>query len=134
MFSPRLRPRNQGTRGPLGSNFGSDTNQAYHRQIKLQCPRSKFASPSGRLEFSAGYTYSRSMDNSSNLGEQVNPLNPQLSYALSAFDIRHNFVVSYNIGFPLIISYGGRLTGWRLDLLRSNAFQQWVSRDSLQLW
>jgi len=29
---------------------------------------------SGRLDFSAGYTYSKSMDNSSSLGEQVNPV------------------------------------------------------------
>jgi hypothetical protein len=34
------------------------------------------------------------MDDSSNLGEEVNPINPALSRPV-AFDIRHNFVISY---------------------------------------
>ena len=50
---------------------------------------------SGRLEFSAAYTYSKSLDQSSNIGEEVNPFNPALSYALSSFDVKHNFVLSY---------------------------------------
>jgi hypothetical protein len=40
------------------------------------------------------------LDQSSNLGEEVNPLNPSLSRALSAFDLRHNFVVSYTYQLP----------------------------------
>ena len=55
---------------------------------------------SGTLDISAGYTYGKSMDDSSNLGEEVNPINPSLSYAPSSFDIRHNFVVSYNYQIP----------------------------------
>jgi hypothetical protein len=31
----------------------------------------------------------------------VNPINPALSKALSAFDVKHNFVVSYNYELPL---------------------------------
>jgi hypothetical protein len=49
----------------------------------------------------AAYTFSKSLDQSSNLGEEVNPLNPSLSRALSAFDITHNFVVSYSYQLPL---------------------------------
>ena len=48
----------------------------------------------------AAYTFSKSLDQSSNLGEEVNPLNPSLSRALSAFDITHNFVVSYSYQLP----------------------------------
>ena len=40
---------------------------------------------SGLLELSAGYTYGKSMDDSSNLGEEVNTINPSLSYALVLF-------------------------------------------------
>ena len=43
-----------------------------------------------------GYTYGKSLDQSSSLAEAVNPLNPSLSRALSAFDMRHNFVASYD--------------------------------------
>jgi len=55
---------------------------------------------SGRLQFNAAYTYSKSLDESSNIGEEVNPSNPALSYALSAFDVKHNFVVSYDYQLP----------------------------------
>ena len=37
---------------------------------------------------------------SSNLGEQVNPFDANATEAPSAFDMRHNFVVSYNYDLP----------------------------------
>jgi hypothetical protein len=52
------------------------------------------------------------------LGEEVNPLNPSLSKALSAFDIRHNFVVSYNYRIPfnrLFKSDNRWVQGWELS-------------------
>ncbi len=89
-----------GTRGPLGPNFGSVTNQASIGQSNYNSLQLSLRHTSGRLEISAGYTYGKSLDESSNLGEEVNPINPRLSYALSSFDIRHNFVVSYNYKVP----------------------------------
>jgi hypothetical protein len=72
---------------------------------------------SWRLEFSAAYTFSKSMDQSSNIGEEVNPFNPALSYSLSAFDVKHNFVVSYE--YQLTFDrwfHSSRLTnGWALS-------------------
>ena len=53
------------------------------------------------LSLAAGYTYSKALDDSSNLGEEVNPIDPALSYGLSSFDIRHNFVISYNYRVPV---------------------------------
>ena len=50
--------------------------------------------------FSAGYTFSKSLDQSSSLGEEVNPIDPALSKAISAFDVKHNFVVSYYLPDP----------------------------------
>ena len=49
----------------------------------------------------AAYTYAKSIDNSSSLSEEVNPIDPLLSRAISAFDVRHNFVLSYNAPLPL---------------------------------
>ena len=105
----------QGTRAPLGFNFGSDTNQTSIGKSNYNALEVSLRHRSGPLELSAGYTYSRSMDNSSNLGEEVNPLNPQLSHALSAFDIRQNFVVSYNYRLPfdhLFHGGGDWVRGW----------------------
>ncbi|HWY52871.1 MAG TPA: carboxypeptidase regulatory-like domain-containing protein [Terriglobales bacterium] len=67
----------------------------------------------GRLQLLAGYTYSKSLDNSSGYGEQVNFIRPKNSIALSAFDVTHNFVVSYNYDIPLDRLASNRLTkGW----------------------
>ena len=72
---------------------------------------------SGRLQILLGYTYSKSLDNSSGYGEQINPINPKISRGLSAFDETHNFVVSYNYALPFD-KLGGpkRLTrGWSIS-------------------
>ncbi len=69
------------------------------------------------LTFLAGYTFSKSLDDSSAYGEQVNPFNPKLSRGLSAFDQAHNFVFSYSYNLPFD-KLGGpkRLTnGWQLS-------------------
>jgi outer membrane receptor protein involved in Fe transport len=72
---------------------------------------------SGRLQTLVGYTYSKSLDNASGYGEQVNPFDPKRSIALSAFDATHNFVVSYNYELPFDKLTGpNRLTkGWALS-------------------
>jgi hypothetical protein len=69
------------------------------------------------FSFLAGYTFSKSLDDSSAYGEQVNPFNHKLSRALSAFDQTHNFVFSYAYNLPFE-KLGGpkRLTaGWQLS-------------------
>ncbi|WP_155987437.1 TonB-dependent receptor [Pseudacidobacterium ailaaui] len=49
----------------------------------------------------ASYTYAKSIDQSAGLPEPVNPVNPSLSRGLSAFDMRHNFVASFDYLFPV---------------------------------
>jgi hypothetical protein len=90
-----------GTRGPLGSSFGSDTNQATIGNSNYNALELSLRHTSKSLQLFAGYTFSKSLDQSSNLGEEVNPVNPSLSRALSAFDVTHNFVVSYAYELPL---------------------------------
>ena len=90
-----------GTRGPLGSNFGSDTEETAIGNSNYNSLQVTLKHTSGPLQLLAAYTYSKSIDQSSNLGEEVNPLNPSASRALSAFDITHNFVVSYSYQLPL---------------------------------
>ncbi len=90
-----------GTRGPLGSNFGSDTLETTIGNSNYNSLQVTLRHSSGPLQLLAAYTFSKSLDQSSNLGEEVNPLNPSLSRALSAFDITHNFVVSYSYQLPV---------------------------------
>src|SRR5208282_6946763 len=63
----------------------------------------------GALEFMVGYTYSKSIDQSSSLAEPVYPvtvdasgteIGPSLNRAISAFDMTHNFVASYRYELP----------------------------------
>lgn len=70
----------------------------------------------GRLQFLAGYTYSKSLDNASGYGEQVDFVAPKKSIALSAFDATHNFVLSYNYELPFDKLVSNRITkGWALS-------------------
>ncbi len=89
-----------GTRGPLGANFGSNADQTTIGHANYNALELSARHTSGRLEFSAAYTYGKSMDQSSNVGEEVNPFNPALSYALSSWDVKHNLVVSYEYQLP----------------------------------
>jgi Carboxypeptidase regulatory-like domain len=107
-----------GTRGPLGSNFGSNANQATIGNSNYDALQVTVRHSSKRLNVLAGYTYSKSEDQSSNLGEEVNPLDPALSKALSSFDVKHNFVVSYSyqIPFERLFRKASRWTeGWELS-------------------
>jgi hypothetical protein len=71
----------------------------------------------GNLQVLLGYTYSKSIDDSSGYGEQINPYNPRLSRGLSAFDSTHNFVISYNYRLPFDkIEKAKALThGWEIS-------------------
>jgi hypothetical protein len=106
-----------GTRGPLGANFGSNALQSTIGHANYNALELSARHTSGRLEFSAAYTYGKSLDQSSNVAEEVNPFNPALSYAVSSFDVKHNFVVSYEYQLPFDQFFRpDRLTrGWSLS-------------------
>lgn len=73
---------------------------------------------SGRLTMLASYTYGKSLDDSSNLQEQVNPFNYRAEYGISAYDIKHNFVLSYSYELPVekLFHSRSRLTqGWAIS-------------------
>ena len=76
-----------------------------------------FRHTSKRLQTLVGYTYSKSLDDASGYGEQLNPLNHAASRSLSAFNETHNFVGSYNYNLPIDLLDGPkRLTnGWQIS-------------------
>jgi hypothetical protein len=97
-----------GTRTQLGPNFGSNAFQSTIGHSDYNALEFSARHTSGRLQLVASYTFSKSLDNSSNLGEEVNPVNPNLTYALSAFDVTQNLVLSYDYQLP-------KVKGWRLS-------------------
>src|SRR5208282_4949555 len=71
-----------------------------------------------RLELMAGYTFGKSIDDSSSLSEPVYPTGSNLSKAISAFDLRQNLVMSYKYKLPidaLLKSQSGWAAGWSLS-------------------
>jgi hypothetical protein len=109
-----------GTRQPYGSaNFGDNILFATIANSNYNSLQLSLRHTSGRLSFQAAYTFSKSIDDSSNLQDkQPNPLNYRLSRGLSSFDVTHNFVVSYSYLLPfdlLAHNRSSRLaSGWRV--------------------
>ena len=90
----------QGTRVGLGPNYGEVTAQKTIANSNYNALETNLRYVGTRSSFLLGYTYSKSIDQSSNLGEQLNPLNLRGTRAISAFNMKHNFVASYQFGLP----------------------------------
>jgi hypothetical protein len=108
----------QGTRVGLGPNFGSTTaqrsvgNSNYNAlEVNLRFAAGK------RATVLVGYTYSKSIDEASNLGEQTNPFNASLTRVISSWDLTHDFVATYTYALPFDRLFRrNRLTeGWTLS-------------------
>lgn len=107
-----------GTRPVFGSNFGSvdwltTIGNANYNALQLSV---RHTTP--RLDLEAGYTYGKSLDNSSSISDQLNPYNYRATYAPSAFDLTQNLVVSYRYELPFERLFGARnrlTAGWALS-------------------
>jgi carboxypeptidase family protein len=106
-----------GTR-PFAPDFGSITAQRTIGRSRYHALELNLRYSGSQGGFLLGYTYSKSMDTSSNIGEQVNPFKPDLTWAPSSFDMRHNFIASYNHDLPLdrLFRHRNALTvGWSIS-------------------
>jgi hypothetical protein len=65
------------------------------------------------VTFLFSYTYAKSLDDQS---AKWDPRSPTRAYGLSSFDMRHNFVMSYNWNLPFDRAFGARriTEGWHL--------------------
>jgi carboxypeptidase family protein/TonB-dependent receptor-like protein len=107
-----------GTRAPLGPNYGSVTRQETTGYARYDGLELNLRYTRGTASVQAGYTLSKSVDVASNIGEQVNPFDVHMSEAPSAYDMRHNFVVSYDSQLPLWRLLGrhrGLTDGWTIS-------------------
>jgi outer membrane receptor protein involved in Fe transport len=70
------------------------------------------------LQFTAAYTYSKSIDNASSFENIVNPFDPRKSRSLSLFDARHRFVFSpvWELPIPRHEGFTGKVVnGWQVS-------------------
>jgi len=105
-------------RQPLGADFGStglyeNIGNANYNALEITVRHR-----SRRLDLLVGYTYSKTLDQASGLGDQVNPFDPKQTKELAAFDLRNNLVFSYTYELPFDRLFRGprNLTsGWKLS-------------------
>lgn len=105
-------------RGPFDDNFDGITYQKTDGFSNYNSFEATLRHASQSLDVSASYTYGKSLDDSSSLSESIYPQSAALSKAISAFDLRHNFVVSYRYRLPFatILPNHARLAdGWTLS-------------------
>ncbi len=110
LITPGCGPFNEtGTAGPFSSQFAAITYQKTIGNSTYNALEVNLRHNDGPLEFMVGYTYSKSIDQSSSLAEPVYPvaiaadgapIGPGLNRAISAFDMTHNFVASYRYELP----------------------------------
>ena len=123
-----------GTRGPFGPNFGNDDFESSSGNSNYNSFQTSLRHSGKRLDLMLAYTFSKSIDQASSLGDPLNPFNYRQTRALSAFDLKHNFVATYEYQLPLerLSRQGKALTqGWALSGITrlSSGFPVTISSD-----
>jgi Carboxypeptidase regulatory-like domain len=90
----------QGTRTDFSPAFGSVSWQKTIGGAHDNALEVSLRHESGRFGFTAAYTWSQAIDQSSSLSDAVDPVNPALSHELAAFDLTRNFVANYHYHLP----------------------------------
>src|SRR6202000_3265518 len=80
----------QGTRRGLGSNYGSTTAQSSIGNSNYNALETTVRYNGKQLQLLLGYTYGKSIDQGSNIGEQLNPFDARATRTISAYDMKHN--------------------------------------------
>jgi len=123
-----------GTRGPLGPNFHNDDYDASIGNSNYNSFQASLRHSGTRLDLMLAYTFSKSIDQASSISDPLNPFNFRLTRALSAWDLTHNFVATYQYQLPLG-HFSGRakfLTeGWSISGITrlSSGFPVTISSD-----
>jgi hypothetical protein len=90
----------QAARTQFGPAFGSVELQRTIANAGYNALEASLNHRERNLSLLVSYTFSKSIDQSAGLPEPVNPVNPSLSRGLSAFDLRQNFVASFQYQLP----------------------------------
>lgn len=107
----------QAARTEFGPAFGSVELQRTIANSSYNALDASITHRAHGLNLLASYTWSKSLDQSAGLPEPVNPANPALSRGLSAFDLRQNFVASFEYQLPTFKTRGllhAVAEGWTL--------------------
>jgi Carboxypeptidase regulatory-like domain len=103
--------------GPQGGSqvFGNNPYEATIAQSSYHSLQASVRHTGNYSTFLFGYTFSKCMDDASELIEGINPFNPKASTSLCAFDVKHNFVASYETKVPFDRMFH-TTSGWKNTL------------------
>ena len=95
-----------------GENYGENTADRSMANSNYNAFQTTLRYQRSGSQFLLSYTFAKSIDQGSNLGEQIDPLNPRQTRAISAWDQKHTFVASYTLALPIgsVLNKSNRLT------------------------
>ena len=102
----------------LGPNFDNDDYDASIGNSNYNSLQASLRHTSRTLDVMIAYTFSKSIDQSSSLAEPLYPFNFGVTRALSAWDLTHNLVATYQYQLPLerLFKHSKGLTqGWTIS-------------------
>jgi hypothetical protein len=108
----------QGTRVGQGPNYGENTADKSVANSNYNALETTLRYTHHGSQFLLSYTYAKSIDQGSSLGEQLNFIDPRQSRTISAWDLKHDFVGSYTWALPIamLLRKSNRLTEeWSLS-------------------
>jgi len=106
------------TRQGLSCAFGNDDYEGSIGNSNYNSFQATLQRRTKSLTFMISYTFSKSIDQASSLADIVNPFDFQQTRALSAFDLKHNLVATYEYTLPVerLVRRSNRWTqGWALS-------------------
>jgi hypothetical protein len=106
------------TRQGLNCSFGNDDYEASSGNSNFNSFQATLQRRVKSLNVSLAYTYSKSIDQASSLADALNPYDLGQTRALSAFNLKHNFVATYEYTLPFerLFRRSSRWTqGWELS-------------------
>jgi len=108
----------QGTRVGQGPDYGENTSDSSIANSNYNALETTVRYSHNGSQFLLSYAYAKSIDQGSNLGEQLNPIDPRQSRAISAWDQKHSFEASYTwqLPFATLLHRSNNLTNdWSLS-------------------
>jgi hypothetical protein len=82
-------------------NYGENTSDSSIAGSNYNALETTLRFEHNASRFLLSYTYAKSIDQGSNIGEQIDPLNSRQSRTISAWDQKHSFVASYTLALPV---------------------------------
>jgi hypothetical protein len=104
IYGTRDLPGDQNNYGaPIASNenYGENASQSTVANSNYNAFETTLRYQRNGSQFLLSYAYAKSIDQGSNLGEQIDPRNPRQQRTISAWDQKHAFVASYTLALPV---------------------------------